>query len=725
MKNKRMLLFGLMSLLIIALVYGCKDSGDYETSIEESEDELNTQPDVMKEDGLNVTVQFGFDKYVKSGRKARALVTVDNESNDFDGSVNFCFDNGNRATASYTQAFSVEANESTQIEMAIPAQSYLDELKFSVKDKNDQEVISKKIRVNVAYNNGTAYIGVLTNDTSKFSTLTEEEIRLFFLTKEDFPRKAEELDSLDGLVIDDYDLATLDEEQRKALEAFEKKHSVIHLDSDMDVEKSLEKTILDHLTVYSKGLLEKEKSNSNITQQAYSSSEIIDSEKLPAFSHYFIPILLYLIIIGPPLYFLLKKMKQSNLLWVMVPVLSVLFTLLIFLVGICTRLKEPFIGYLTISEIGEDTTNEDTFFSLTSPYNKPYELTTPKGYSLLEAENNSYNSRSYISNGIIGSRNSGKNTTIEETSNGWVLSVHDNAAFEYGYYQMQHTEKEGKKLESDLSVGEDYKVRGSVINTSGYDLTNVVICVGDIYVLLGDFANGEIKTVDTLEQRIMISAIDMYQSDILPKIAGGDPSVGKTSERISRVYYAYQYYLEDRMSSFQKPDTVMLGIRKDSEVPTGLSQTSYPKSGIQMITMETAVDYSDDGKIFVPNIDPYMKASDNYIFDVYRYMDGDTIKLTLKFDPQDKIDTLIYSKQMNNEFKDEAWNGFYGKLKAYNYETEHYDTIFISGKPKTLSGIEKYLGPNNIMSILIETSAAISKDRSPSVPVLSVIKEAK
>ena len=431
MKN-RCYRLGFLLLLIVSLFTGCSSKTDYLASTQETtgENESITETDTMEGNGLTVSVQFGYQKFVKSGRYARAVVTVSNDAKDFSGSILIGFSSGNVREVAYKKEISVLSKKSEKYEIAIPMNSRSDEVTVSVHDNKDSQILTKKIKVNLAYNSDMAYVGVLTDDASHFASFVGSKVKLFFLSKEEFPEDALCLDSLDAILIDDFDLSTLTEGQRNALESYSKEASVISLDKNWNIENELEEKIEDLLSTNSKIRIEKEAYGNIGNYTAYSSAQVKDTQKLPGLLKYAIAILCYLIIIGPPLYFVLKKIDKPGALWPLVPILSAVFALIIYGMGTKTRLTQPYIGYLSIMDIGEENSHEQVLFTLTSPYNTGYEIAIPKDYSIATVNSDlGYMGSSYLSNQIGGNLMDEFNTSIHWMEEQTKITVTDNAAF--------------------------------------------------------------------------------------------------------------------------------------------------------------------------------------------------------------------------------------------------------------------------------------------------------
>lgn len=724
MKTRCFIAGGLL-LLAVGIFSGCA-SRSYDTAAtkEFSEEELNTEPDVIEKNGLAVTVELGYEKFVKNGRYANAMVTVENTEKDFEGLLCIAFPSGMPQNVAYKQEISVPEKESRKYEMPVLMNSGGDEIEVLLKDEKDVTILSKKIKINLIYNTDVAYVGVLTDDPSRYDAFVGNKVKLFFLTLEEFPQNERSLDELDAILVDGIDTGALKDEQKKALDGFAKKASVIQAEKDWTAD-NLEEQISSHLSQFSRMRIEKETYGSSSDYTAYSSVEVKDPQKIPGILPYVVVLVCYLLFIGPPLYFILKKIDKPGALWAIVPLLSIVFTLVIYGMGSKTRLVKPYIGYLEILDVGEQQADQQVLFTLASPYNTGYEITLPKEYAVAAMNGGSgYMTNGYLSRQLSGNQEGNYSTSIYFGEAGTTIDVIDNAAFASGYYKAQKPMDVDMEFSGTVHMSLDYKVTGSVSNTTGQNLTNASLCVGDVYIQLGDFKAGETKILDDQKQSIMVSAASIYEEKLLEDLAGGNPNTDKHDKRLARIYMAYQYFLENRMNAFTKEDCVLVGFTENETDADIFRDSDFMKDGISMIQLQGSADYTTNGETLIPNLDNYIKAEDTYYYDVYRYISGETMKFRIQFAKGDRIKSLIYSKELNREFKKDSWSGFYGTVKAYNYQTKQYDNLFTGGEERVITNLSPYLDEENSISLLLETKVEQSKEKSITIPILSAVKEA-
>ena len=87
---------------------------------------------------------------------------------------------------------------------------------------------------------------------------------------------------------------------------------------------------------------------------------------------------IYVIIAGPGMYLFFRRRKKRGYLWIAVPILSVAFSAIIYIVGTSTRIQRPYINYLSQIVLGNDKNAKakdmSTLFSVTSISNNPFSI---------------------------------------------------------------------------------------------------------------------------------------------------------------------------------------------------------------------------------------------------------------------------------------------------------------------------------------------------------------
>lgn len=242
------------------------------------------------------------------------------------------------------------------------------------------------------------------------------------------------------------------------------------------------------------------KRNTNY-QKYYTISDLLENTKVrnrPNTVLYGVLILVYLVLAGPGLYFLLKRTGKRQYLWGAICACSAVFVVLISLFGRSTRLKAPVLTY--VREIWNyDTYQKDYInFCAQAPYNASYELYLDPSYDLV-----TYNRMDYISNSTVQPETEEAAYEKTEISFGEQKNraeISSQAAFALNEFGMQRMEAldEAEGLKGTFHFW-DQKISGAVENKTGYDLEHCVLAVPGYCAFIGDIKNGETITLDEVE----------------------------------------------------------------------------------------------------------------------------------------------------------------------------------------------------------------------------------
>mgnify|MGYP003293483808 CR=1 FL=1 len=452
--------------------------------------------------------------------------------------------------------------------------------------------------------------------------------------------------------------------------------------------------------------------------------EILTTDNAPTVGKYAAALGIYLLFIGPALYLVLKKLDKRHLTWIVIPGLSVIFSLTIYFMGSDTRLSKPYAQYITFAHISEGVESEELTFSLTAPYNNAYEVTVPAEYDVtLPVMDYYYGNYDYNKGSLEYDMSVGYGAEVT------TLGIRNHGAFEPAYFSAHSVKNVEGGIESNISIKElndgELTYTGSVTNHLGYDLESAVLVVDSHYIILGDFKNGETKQIESSKAYVLNNQDDIWNYNILDLIVGGDPwANGRDNEKL-RKYYALEYKLNRDLQNLEK-DNYLLGFTEDSTNPV-IEATGLKNAGIKVVTASVEVDRNiGDNQIYIPSLDSRSLLISGDYENLYRYIYSESVELEVHFEEDEVITSIGYPKNGNTE-NDAATvhrgDGYYGTIEAFNYETGEYEQIFESGKPDTLENVTPYLDEGNTMRLFFRVDEKARNYYSITMPLLTATKE--
>lgn len=485
---------------------------------------------------------------------------------------------------------------------------------------------------------------------------------------------------------------------------------------DLSLEQDLWKTVGEKISELiqksmSKTKQQQLKNDYQSNTGAYSAStslSVTDSKSKPKVENYAIVLFIYLFIIGPPSYLIMKRLDKRNFIWIFVPTCAVVFTVIIYFMGSNTRLKEPIMSYMSIIKADGSSAQEEAYFQVMTPSNRPYEIDMSADYSVSAASLDSW----YTSDDNLPDYSVEINYGSEQNR----LIMKNVSAFKSSRFKATAPKKINGFVTSKINF-DDFKYKGTITNESEYDLKDAVaILEGEIYKI-GDFKAGETKKLEECKS-YKYRTNNVYGMELASKLMGKEP-YNTDDANYKRRFYTLEYYLAENI--YRSENQVFGFIDKNK---TLLEDIPTKKEGVQLLAFSLDVNYQKGKETIIPNITSYYELTEgSYDYNNIIY---EPITFDVPFNKGDHITSLIYSKELNPEFDHtQAAGGFSGKVMAYNNDTNNFDVIFESGTEGELKNLKPYLNEENTMKLKFtpEQKQGNYTDTENYIPTLSVTKE--
>lgn len=231
----------------------------------------------------------------------------------------------------------------------------------------------------------------------------------------------------------------------------------------------------------------------NYTSQSFNMRELtanVPFDKVPPFKLMFIILGVYVIVVGPVLYIILKVKDKRDWAWGLIPLLSVLFLSFMYLFGYKTRYNTAVVNTASVIE-AESGSSEASVLSaigvfnnrrgtLTIEYNENNGIQQP----FTEQDNDLYAAGN--ANQVVAKFTIGENVKLEQYDAPlWTPKV---------LYAKKTIPFDGNIL-NDITI-KDGRLRGLISNSTPYDLLDAVLVIGNNFVRVGDIVAGDSVTLD-------------------------------------------------------------------------------------------------------------------------------------------------------------------------------------------------------------------------------------
>lgn len=437
------------------------------------------------------------------------------------------------------------------------------------------------------------------------------------------------------------------------------------------------------------------------------------AEKLPGISRYVAIIAIYILLISPIAYMILRKLDKRHLIWGTVTIMACICTVCIFLFGSSTRQKNPYLNYGTILTIDSNKAVEKTYFSATSPSNRGFSFDVADNYLVSPLAGGSYY---YNSNMLFGDgqRNDDSSYDMNLTygSGKTTIDVENIRAFGSKYMVAQRESDITGDVDIQLSYVIDH-FEGTVTNNTGYYLEDTFLKLGNSLVVTGNLADGESVTID--QSTPMLLNMTYYE------IPDSIYNSGDTNNRDAVRHKMLRSYMQGTRNAYYLSTTLESTYQFTGFVanyPVNLADASgLDCAGQVLINKSVNINYTKDGEFYVPNIFDGCKVLSGDIDGVDYYFYSDEVILECYVPSQLSQVTQLTLANPGvdlNAGKDEDIIYY-----LYNWEDAKYEQIFVEGsRVMDTNALDGYI-QNNIMRVRLEK---VNKNNYNSVmlPVLSL-----
>lgn len=760
--------YSLLLCVVVLVLTGCSVFTRKESTTEISDNRTYNYPVVLREASkeVQVKVTYGLNHYAKIGKDMRIKVEVQTGEDAYEGylQIEVPLD---KSSTKYNQKITVGPNTYVTYEMKIPV--VYENMKFLVNLLDDEQVIQSSQMANVEASRiyDVQYIGVLGKELQTETVVSKGKMQVFQLDEAELEDAFDNLNLIDCILIEEDEIKQLDEPKSLKLEDWIQNGGTLlveHSDKDIITSEKEIDTYADDTGKYGFGryfFVSEMKSISEITEyveklglnpklflSGVTDNQIKDSinaevvSKIPNIMTYVIVFLLYIIVIGPVLYLILKKINRRNYYWGVLPIISAIFLVGVYGLGKVTRVENSYLRYVTITQIAQNGyTDDTTYIAAVNPDKTTLTVSadTVDNLQPLYTMRDNYQVASDKTRVNIEFSMNVENTTDEESLGklstiGTVPSVR---AFQPIYLKTSKTysslsDEQDMQPATKLSYA-DYKIAGTYTNTLGMDLHNALIVSNQTISWIGDLTDGEdVKLEDC--QYDYIPSYDLISTDavdscIINLAKGLDVKVTKDNYIEVNARYDLIRYLLNEWAVSNPYGNYLIAFTEDSGKSTLLSgsESSQLEPSAHLIIKELGMDYDNgDGYIFQPTIKQYMSVVRGDYYQELDMIESDRLTVEYNFGQED-IERIEYSRYYNTEFyvndanKEDLWLGFYGSVYFYNRRTEEYDKVITSGEETIINRLEDYLDGSNVLRVRYEVSQNSANSNLITIPKLTAI----
>lgn len=446
----------------------------------------------------------------------------------------------------------------------------------------------------------------------------------------------------------------------------------------------------------------------------YQGLSISSSDKFPTTGRYALILGIYIILVGPGLYIVLKKKDKRNLMWIIVPALALIFTAGIYVIGTNTRINEPYascFSYTTLSDRGAGESITENYYSITAPYNFNYEIELNDKYK---------------ETFIIEDWNYGRATekdkskykqAVKQSQAKTILEVKENAAFVPSYFATNVVEDAKGTYDYDLKM-EDFKIEGSFTNHLGVTIKNAAVYSNNQVSIWGDIAEGETILANNLENVPVSEQMDY--TALISQVIGVTANEWELEAGERREWTALMHYFQEKMPVIMD-QSFMIGFvtREENDL---MKEIGLDYEGAELVILPLNLKNQFEGSELITDIWEYGRDETNQVEVMQRIFNTKEAVIEYSFGTE-RIGALYFLPELDFSAT-YSGNAYTGTISALNLNTGSYDLLFEGGIEGRVEDLSEYLNEYNELTLRFIMKEDIDQFYQV-MPVISAVKEAE
>ena len=438
-------------------------------------------------------------------------------------------------------------------------------------------------------------------------------------------------------------------------------------------------------------------------QEYWKSHSLVNTgsaEKLPDLPVYAVVILVYLILIGPGFYLILRKRDMSRYYSTSVLIAAGIASVIIYLLGTGTRFTSQFLTVASILEVDGDHVSETSYVNIRTPDSRPFSVTIPTDYKVTPLTR----SNRYDEQPVQNFTESGEGKVeLRSGEDGTVISARRSRAFEPRYFKV--TKESAGELNGQILGTLQYrdgKISGLVTNGMPFPLEDAALVLYGQMYRLGDMKPGEVRELK--EEKMEVWPVGMAYVAATGITDEAEDTEDTQYLGDSAKNNLYSYYIDEVFRNYHS------GAYLVAMGPTGgiLSDSALKGQHVDgLVFYGAALDVTSgqEGLVYRSGLKykPEVNAGNGAIYGDGLTMYGTepaSVEYFLGTDIQvEKISFLPVSERFFEDSRYYYLKRFDGTMYFYNYTTKSYDRMDSSVIEYTAEELHPYLSQKNSMVV--------------------------
>lgn len=412
-------------------------------------------------------------------------------------------------------------------------------------------------------------------------------------------------------------------------------------------------------------------------------TQIPVSEK-PDLIKYLVFLMIYILIVGPGLYYYLKRKNKQNNIWICICGNAVGFLVIIAVMGIKTNISAPYICYHTLYEQYNQILKETIDFSIQAPYNSPYHMYVDNSYRITHVQENTYGSSKVRSKHA-------ETVTISYGDEKNKITIDNVPTFDANMFTLKKNQilEEEDQIQLTLQVKEDGKtLMGGWKNPTTYEIKNAVLVMPNQVAVIGNLqSNTAVENQNYYLYSYGNNGMNLFMNEHLDFSTFQHPAyeASNLADQIWKSLY-----------NAKTNQTFLIGI-VENENASFQKNTGYKTYGTALIRIPVTINWESNGNVWCPNLKIHSESLDgNYNADT-NLMSSEECTVDYSVQSYVSVDKLEFYQM---DYDDERYfYPFEGKIAVYNWITGEFQEIQDWKEILTGADMQQYISSTGILRI--------------------------
>ncbi len=409
---------------------------------------------------------------------------------------------------------------------------------------------------------------------------------------------------------------------------------------------------------------------------------ISNRSQLPNVAVFVVILMIYVVAVGPGIYFILKRVGKSNYLWALVPLITVFFMLLVYVNGFKTRITKPYIGYVAMEHYDEETqkVRGTMTFRLSLPTNKYGSITVDNVNTIHMIHSNFPSYPLYRSDTLTEKDTyldmSVYHTGITYLDNSALLEVVNKPAFSNDFYESTYEYTSSPGIEGYVRIGEQ-SISGEVKNIASAAIEDAYVYSNGILVSLGYIDSNESIYIEECPQENLLSTEMLYFSNLFEGMLQYDENKNVIPNS-NRKVQVMREVIEELQTEGNGSYFISIDEQIEEKNPYYSISQERGSYGTRVLLIPLKEEKDRENQVLVTNMDKYMSVvgGEMQYIAQYRYMFGMSMIADYYFPNDDSITEIFASHLFNETVKGNDTTKLCESVYFFNTITGEYDLVF-------------------------------------------------